>query len=717
MFEFYLCISRLALCWASQSQRQPTPMHDPVSKPGLKYVLLGAMLFLFTGLVHAQVLVAVDDSVGVPFDQPLQVEAFGVLENDTLDGNSAGENGATAKLLSGVTYGTLSCPTEVGAALCSDGSFEYMPGLDFPGTDSFTYQAVFGDLVSEPATVTLKACTGGPDVFTCWHEAPYLAKLAQLGYSVFLEGFEGSAWDEVRSPDLGLPITAPSITSKGITWTTNHPDTNGITTGSGPARTGFWGGFDPDHGFATGTPAECDIDNPPLSCRFHDGLSGENLPGGGKLHGVGGYITGFANASIAIILDGTSYNVGKLPGAGHHFFGVIDATAMGFTRFEFRELSGKVGQELLIFGDDFFIATSAALPPNNPPVLDLIGDRTVDENTLLDILLTASDPDDGDSWHFSMSGGPAGASLEDNFDGTATFSWRPDFSQSGSYPMTFTVTDNGLPAASDSEAIIITVTDSLPPVNNAPVANAGADQTVFVTDTVTLDGSGSTDIDGDALTYVWSLTAPPSSAAGLDTTDPVYPTFVLDVPGTYTVQLIVNDGALNSDPDTVNVTSENSAPVADAGSDQLVVVSEMVVLDGSGSNDIDGDMLDYSWSFISVPSGSTASMDTADPVYPNFVTDVSGTYVVQLMVNDGAVNGLPDTVSITAEEECSGIDLFLFDMDFISDTTYCIGDSSITVGQNVTVGSGAGLVLTAPIIRFMNNVSIEPGATLQILSW
>ena len=60
-------------------------------------IFSGLLLFLFTSIVQAAVLVAVDDSMGVPYGEPLLVEAFGELENDTLDDNSAGESGASAE--------------------------------------------------------------------------------------------------------------------------------------------------------------------------------------------------------------------------------------------------------------------------------------------------------------------------------------------------------------------------------------------------------------------------------------------------------------------------------------------------------------------------------------------------------------------------------------------------------------------------------------------
>jgi hypothetical protein len=318
------------------------------------------MLFFVTGLAHAQ-LVANPDVFGVPFGQPLVVEPLGVLNNDTLDGQT--DFGGTAELVTPVTNGTLNCVDAdgnfVAAGLCPDGSFQYIPGPGFSGTASFTYRALDGTIPSTPATVTLTACTEvSPQVFSCWQESLYRAKLTELGYSTFLESFEGSAWDGVRST-FDTTNSAPEITSQGITWTSNHPLDTTITTGTGPALTGNWGAYDPDHGFATGSPTECNVDTPPPNCLFHDGLSGNVVASRESLHGAGGYITGFTGANIAIILDGTTeVNVGALPDAGFHFLGLIDARPPGFTSFEFRELDGKVGQERLIFGDDFIIASS-----------------------------------------------------------------------------------------------------------------------------------------------------------------------------------------------------------------------------------------------------------------------------------------------------------------------------------------------------------------------
>ena len=183
--------------------------------------------------------------------------------------------------------------------------------------------------------------------------------------------------------------------------------------------------------------------------------------------------------------------------------------------------------------------------------------------------------------------------------------------------------------------------------NSAPVANAGPDQTVSFGATVTLNGSASSDVDGDPLTYAWSFVSRPAgSLAALSNTTVVNPTFVADKAGAYVVQLIVSDGLVNSAPDTVSISTSNSAPVANAGPSRTVSVGTTVTLDGSGSSDVDGDPLTYAWAFVSRPAGSAAALSNASVVNPTFVIDKAGTYVVQLIVNDGLVNSAPDTVRI-----------------------------------------------------------------------
>jgi hypothetical protein len=97
--------------------------------------------------------------------------------------------------------------------------------------------------------------------------------------------------------------------------------------------------------------------------------------------------------------------------------------------------------------------------------------------------------------------------------------------------------------------------------NSAPVANAGLDQNVVTGSVVTLDGSGSSDANGDALTYNWSFTSMPArSIAVLSSATVVKPTFSADKDGVYVLRLVVNDGKVDSTPDTVTITAATAGP-------------------------------------------------------------------------------------------------------------------------------------------------------------
>jgi len=126
-------------------------------------------------------------------------------------------------------------------------------------------------------------------------------------------------------------------------------------------------------------------------------------------------------------------------------------------------------------------------------------------------------------------------------------------------------------------------------VNNLPIANAGPDQTLFVGNTAQLDGSASSDVDGDLLNFEWSFVSRPAgSSAVLDDPTAVKPHFLLDRPGNYQLRLTVNDGLANGPPDTVIISTLNSRPVAYAGPDRTVELNTEASLDGRDSNDIDG---------------------------------------------------------------------------------------------------------------------------------
>lgn len=94
------------------------------------------------------------------------------------------------------------------------------------------------------------------------------------------------------------------------------------------------------------------------------------------------------------------------------------------------------------------------------------------------------------------------------------------------------------------------------PITDVLQANAGEDQYVAPSDTVTLDGSGSSAPDSTTLDYAWSLTTiPTGSTATLSDATTDAGSFVADIPGTYIAQLQVSDDAGGSDTATVTITA------------------------------------------------------------------------------------------------------------------------------------------------------------------
>ncbi len=290
--------------------------------------------------------------------------------------------------------------------------------------------------------------------------------------------------------------------------------------------------------------------------------------------------------------------------------------------------------------------TVVASSSNSAPVANAGLAQSVVVAALVNLDGTESTDANNDSITYKWSWGskPTGSSAALSADNISKPTFTAD--KAGTYVLTLIVSDG----KANSDISAVTVTASV--ANAAPVANAGTNQNVTVPVTVTLDGSASSDANRDALTYLWTLVSKPtSSAAALSSTTSPKPTFSADVAGVYVASLVVNDGALSSPVTTTTVTAAvaNSAPVANAGVSQNVTIASVVTLTGAGSTDANGDTLTYIWSFASKPTSSVAALSSTSALSPTFTADLAGTYVVNLIVNDGKVNSSNvSAVTVTA---------------------------------------------------------------------
>jgi hypothetical protein len=188
-----------------------------------------------------------------------------------------------------------------------------------------------------------------------------------------------------------------------------------------------------------------------------------------------------------------------------------------------------------------------------------------------------------------------------------------------------------------------------------PVADAGPDVAVDQGDTVTLDGSGSTD-DRAVTSWSWAFEhgGEPVDLEGESAT------FTFALAGIYGVTLTVADKAGNSASDSLVVTvRDTEPPVADAGPDVQVVAGTTVALSGTGSTDNLG-VLAHRWTFE--VDGSPVELQGAEV---DFEFALGGTFVVTLNVSDAAGNWDVDTVAVTVEPEdpVPVRRTFVFDLD------------------------------------------------------
>ncbi len=258
------------------------------------------------------------------------------------------------------------------------------------------------------------------------------------------------------------------------------------------------------------------------------------------------------------------------------------------------------------------------VPPNQPPVLNVVGSKTITEGGTLEFGLQAIDPDNNPV-SYSAVDLPTGATLTNG-----EFSWTTSFTQSGVYFVTFTASDGSL---TDSETVSITVTNT----NRAPVIESVSNQTV-AENTPLVFSVISSDSDNDTLTNL--ATNLPNGAQFNSLTGEFAWTPNSTPSGTYTITFTTSDGDL-SDSETVTIVVTDGAepPV-------LSAVGNQTVTEGSNlefaivATDLNNDEITYS--AINLPNGAQLNSSTGEFSWtPNFTQ--AGTYTATFTASDGVL--------------------------------------------------------------------------------
>ncbi len=308
-------------------------------------------------------------------------------------------------------------------------------------------------------------------------------------------------------------------------------------------------------------------------------------------------------------------------------------------------------------GDDSETITISVSNTNRAPVLDAVGNKSVDETNELSVQLSATDPD-GDAVTYTIAGAPAGSTFDTN---TGLFTFTPTYDQSGNYNVTFGTTDGTL---STSEEVTISVGN----VDRPSVLDAIGDKETSENSNLTFAISA-TDPDGDAVTY--TATNLPAGATLNEVTGVFSWTPTFDQAGNYSeIEFTATSGdALLTDSETISisVSNTNRAPALDAVGNKSIDEGGSLSVQLSAT-DPDGDAVSYTLN--STPAGATFNPETGLFTWTP-TNDQSGNYDVTFETTDGTLSDSEEiTISVGNVDRPSNLD--------------AIGDKSVNENFNLS---------------------------------
>ncbi len=294
--------------------------------------------------------------------------------------------------------------------------------------------------------------------------------------------------------------------------------------------------------------------------------------------------------------------------------------------------------------DEVTIIVNPPAPTNQAPSVNAGADQTIDLPNSASLNGSVTDdglPSNTLTVTWTQLSGPGVVSFANANSATTTAS----FSADGVYVLRLTGSDGALSSSDDITLIV----NPQAPVNQAPSVNAGADQSVELPNSASLNGNASDDgLPSNNLSTTWSQLSGPgvtsfANAASLTTTA----SFSAD--GVYVLRLTASDGVLESTDDlTVTVSPQppvNTAPTVSAGSDQVVTLPDAVTLSGTASDDgLPNGVLNTNWSLVSGPG--TVNFADASSTATSATFSIDGVYVLRLTASDTVLSS-SDDVSVT----------------------------------------------------------------------
>jgi VCBS repeat-containing protein len=545
----------------------------------------------------------------------------GILLNDS----DAETDPLTIIVVSNPAHGTLSMNV--------DGSFTYTPDANYHGPDSFTYKLSDGTSESNVATVSLTVNpvndfpTANPDTYVVAEDT--VLTVAAPGVLANDSDVDGDSLT-------ALLVTAPTHGSlafhaDGSFTYTPSANYNGSDSFQYAAYDGSALSF-----IRTVTLLVTSVNDAPTAAD-DSYTTAEDTPLSVAAAGVLGNDADVEGTALtALLVSGPAHGALTLNSDGSFTY-TPDADYHGPDSFTYRARDGAAGSNVAT-------VSLTVLAVDDAPAASDDAYAVAEDQTLVVAAagVLGNDGDaDGDVVNAVLVSGPAHGTLTLNADGS--FTYTPHANYHGADSFTYKASAGGL------HSNVATVALTVNAVNDAPVAAAGPDRANVEGGTATFDASGSSDVDGDNLTYFWDF-GDGNSAYGATVQ------YAHADQGTYTVTLTVSDGTASA-TDTMVRTVSNGAPVALLSGPTSGVRGQartflFAAADPSPVDAAAGFTFSINWGDGTTQTVSGPSGQQVDHVFVS-----SGTYLVSVYATDkdGGVSSIAQQqISITVVEMQGG---------------------------------------------------------------